>query len=137
MRGGWLHTGDIGMLDAEGNLTILDRLTDMVICGGENIYCAEVEAAFQHEPAVAEAAAFGVPDPRTGERLIVTLCARADATIDVDALRAALVERLADYKRPSEILVVRESLPRNAVGKVDKRVLRAAYSERSQGHASA
>lgn len=135
MRGGWLRTGDIGMLDADGNLTILDRLTDMVICGGENIYCAEVEAAFQHEAAVAEAAAFGVPDPRTGERLVVTLCARADATIDLDALRTALVERLADYKRPSEIMVVRDSLPRNAVGKVDKRVLRAAYSERSHGHA--
>lgn len=137
MRDGWLRTGDIGMLDVEGNLTILDRLTDMVISGGENIYCAEVEAALQHYPAVAEAAAFGVVDERLGERLVATVRAHPGTKIDITALCAAVAERLADYKRPTEIIVTLDGLPRNAVGKVDKRVLRAAHHREGSAHAAA
>jgi long-chain acyl-CoA synthetase len=136
MRGGWFHTGDVGRLDADGNLTILDRLTDMVISGGENIYCAEVEAALQQDEAIVEAAAFGVADARMGERLVAVV--RSSGGYDEERVRARLCDALAAYKHPGEILVIAEGLPRNALGKVDKRVLRAThFRERSDAHAAA
>ncbi len=138
MRGGWFHTGDIGRLDAEGNLTILDRLTDMVISGGENIYCAEVEAALQQDEAIVEAAAFGVADARMGERLVAVVRSSGEAGYDEARLRAHLHASLAAYKHPTEIRVIDGGLPRNAVGKVDKRALRANHlRERSDAHAAA
>lgn len=133
MQDGWLRTGDVGSLDADGRLTILDRLTDMVISGGENIYCAEVEAALQRHPGIAEAAAFGIPDERMGERLVAVVCGHDGAEIDLAALKAHAVEALADYKRPTEILFRGEGLPRNALGKVDKRALRAAHNTKERG----
>ncbi len=125
LHDGWFRTGDIGALDEHGNLTILDRLTDMVISGGENIYCAEVEAAIQQHPGIVEAAAYGVPDPRLGERLVAVV--RGAGPVDLDALHAHLRHALADYRRPTEIRLNEQGLPRNALGKVDKRALRAAH----------
>jgi long-chain acyl-CoA synthetase len=130
---GWLRTGDVGVLDGEGRLTILDRLTDMVISGGENIYCAEVEAALQRHAGVAEAAAYGVPDDRLGERLVAVVCGHGGAWIDMAQLDAHVCEVLADYKRPTEILFRNDGLPRNALGKVNKRALRAAHKTEESG----
>ena len=127
MEHGWLRTGDVGSLDDEGRLTVLDRLTDMVISGGENIYCAEVEAALQRHAPVAEAAAYGVPDERMGERLVAVVCGQGNGAIDLAELASHVREALADYKRPTEILFRSDGLPRNALGKVDKRALRAAH----------
>jgi long-chain acyl-CoA synthetase len=137
LRDGWFHTGDVGMLDVNGNLTILDRMTDMVISGGENIYCAEVEAALQQHDGIIEAAAFGVPDDRMGERLVAVVRQSDGAPFDERDLRLHLGIGLAGYKHPTEILVSSESLPRNAVGKVDKRALRARHAhDRSTSYAA-
>ncbi|MET0137386.1 MAG: AMP-binding protein [Sphingobium sp.] len=133
MQDGWMGMGDVGSLDAEGRLTILDRLTDMVISGGENIYCAEVEAALQRHPAVVEAAAYGVPDERMGERLVAVVCGHGGASIDEEDLAAHVRAHLADYRRPTEIIFRDEGLPRNALGKVDKRALRAAHKTEEKG----
>ncbi|SFR91394.1 class I adenylate-forming enzyme family protein [Sphingomonas jatrophae] len=135
LKDGWLRTGDVGALDAAGNLTILDRLTDMVISGGENIYCAEVEAAIQQNPGIVEAAAYGVPDERLGERLVAVV--RGQGPVDLDALAAHLRGTLADYRRPTEIRVTQEGLPRNVLGKVDKRALRAAHEQGEGADAAA
>ncbi len=137
LQDGWLRTGDVGSLDDAGNLHILDRLTDMVICGGENIYCAEVEAAIQQHPGIIEAAAYGVPDARLGERLVAVV--RGNGTpVNLAALAAHLEDRLAAYRRPTEIRVIDEGLPRNALGKVNKRALRAAHDKKgSDAYAAA
>jgi HIP---CoA ligase len=121
---GWLHTGDVGHLDERGYLTITDRLKDMYICGGFNVYPAEVEQVLVGHPAVAEAAVIGVPDGRLGEvgRAYVVLrpAQRAPGT---DALIAFCRERLANYKVPRQI-TFRADLPRNPAGKPLKRLLR-------------
>jgi fatty-acyl-CoA synthase len=116
---GWLRTGDLAVVDPEGYLTIVDRLKDMYISGGENVYPAEVEQAIHTHPAIAEAAVIGVPDERWGEvgRAIVTLHERAALT--EAELLAHLEGRLARYKIPKSVVVVRE-LPHNASGKLVK-----------------
>jgi len=120
---GWLHTGDVGRLDERGYLTITDRLKDMYICGGFNVYPAEVEQALAGHPAVAESAVIGVPDGRLGEvgRAFVVLRPGATATGDdlIDFCRG----RLANYKLPRHV-EFRPDLPRNPAGKTLKRVLR-------------
>ena len=122
---GWLHTGDIARIDAEGFIYIVDRAKDMVLRGGENIYCAEVEAAiFEHE-AVAECAVFGVPDDRLGEEVGVAIVPTSSAdAFDVDELRKLLGERIAKFKIPRYVWIREEALPRNASGKFLKRELR-------------
>jgi len=122
---GWLHTGDIARIDAEGFIYIVDRAKDMVLRGGENIYCAEVEAAiFEHE-AVAECAVFGVPDERLGEEVGVAIVPTSSVdAFDVDGLRKLLGERIAKFKIPRYVWIREEALPRNASGKFLKRELR-------------
>ncbi|MGO3327347.1 FadD3 family acyl-CoA ligase [Gordonia sp. (in: high G+C Gram-positive bacteria)] len=119
---GWLHTGDVGTLDERGNLTITDRLKDMYICGGFNVYPAEVEQVIARVDGVAEVAVIGVPDERMGEvgRAFVTTTADAKVTAD-DVLEYAR-EHLANFKIPRSIQFV-EALPRNPSGKVLKREL--------------
>ncbi len=116
---GWLRTGDLAVVDAEGYLTIVDRLKDMYISGGENVYPAEVEQVIHTHPAIAEAAVIGVPDERWGEvgRAVVTL--REGAELTEDELLSHLEGRLARYKIPRSVVVVRE-LPHNASGKLVK-----------------
>lgn len=126
LRDGWLRTGDAGRMDEAGYLWIVDRLKDMVISGGENIYCAEVEAALRSHPQVAQAAVIGVPDARWGEAVHAVLVLAADATPGgalEDALGAWCRERLAGYKCPRGYAFVAE-LPLSAAGKVLKNVLR-------------
>jgi long-chain acyl-CoA synthetase len=123
---GWLHTGDIGRIDADGYLYVLDRRDDLIITGGENVYPAEVEAALLAFPGVAEAGVVGMPDERWGQRVlaIVRLDA-ASAAAGIDALRAHCRTVLAGYKVPSEIRVVSDPLPRTASGKLQRAVLSA------------
>jgi len=123
---GWLHTGDVGMLDEEGYVFIVDRKKDMVISGGENIYCAEVERVLGEMPGVTECAAFGIPDERLGEMLVCVVRAK-DAS--EDGVIRWVAERLAKYKAPGHVAFAAETLPRNHVGKVDKIALRARWNE--------
>jgi HIP---CoA ligase len=122
--GGWLHTGDIGCMDADGNLRITDRLKDMFIVGGFNVYPAEVEQLIARHPKVSEAAAVGVPDDRLGEVCRAYVIPRPGAEIDPREIVAFCQESMANFKVPREVVVVAE-LPRNAAGKVLKYVLRA------------
>ena len=129
LRDGWFHTGDGGRMDADGYLTIADRLKDMVISGGENVYPAEVEAALRHHPAVSEAAVIGLPDERWGEAVHAVVVLRAGhADSDRTALRDELVawcrQQLAGYKCPRSIEFT-TALPLSAAGKVLKNQLRA------------
>lgn len=122
---GWLHTGDIGSVDAQGYVTIADRKTDMVISSGENIYCAEVERVLMMHPAIAEAATFGVPDERLGERLVAAIVAQPGSVLSVEDVQAHVGRHLAAYKVPAEVDLRDQPLPRNVTGKTDKRRLRA------------
>jgi HIP---CoA ligase len=121
--GGWLHTGDIGRLDADGYLTITDRLKDMYICGGFNVYPAEVEQALARLDGVAESVVIGIPDERLGEVGKAYVVTRPGFALTEAAVLAFCRERLAGYKMP-RLVVFREDLPRNPSGKVLKRVLR-------------
>ena len=130
---GWLRTGDIGYLDGEGYVYVLDRRADLIITGGENVYPAEVEAALMAHPMVAEAAVVGATDPVWGQRVIAIVRlgdapashSGEDVADVAAALRAHCRARLAGYKVPSEIRVVSESLPRTASGKLQRAALRA------------
>jgi len=125
---GWLRSGDIGRLDDEGFIYVEDRAKDMVIRAGENVYCAEVEAAIYEHPAVYEAAVFGLPHERLGEEVACMVHLKADASLDAETLQAHLRERLAGFKVPSRIAFTAESLPRNASGKILKRELREGFA---------
>ncbi|HUR15109.1 MAG TPA: FadD3 family acyl-CoA ligase [Mycobacteriales bacterium] len=120
---GWLHTGDVGVMDAAGNLRITDRIKDMYVVGGFNAYPAEIEQVLVQHPGVSEAAVIGVPDERMGEVGKAFVVARAASEVDPDELVAWCRERLANYKVPRYVDVV-EALPKNATGKVTKNVLR-------------
>jgi len=122
LRDGWLHTGDIGRLDAEGRLQIFDRRTDVVITGGENVYPTEVEQVLLEHPAIAEAAVYGVADPEWGRRVQAALVLRAGIELDEVALEQWCRERLAAYKIPRTIVRV-AALPRTASGKLRRHTL--------------
>lgn len=121
---GWLHTGDVAYLDKDGFIYLVDRKKDMVLRGGENIYCAEVEAALHEHPAVAECSVFGVPDDRLGEEVGVAVVLRGGEHLTADDLRAHCESRIAKHKIPRYIWILGEPLPRNANGKFLKRELR-------------
>lgn len=121
---GWLHTGDIARIDEDGFIFIVDRAKDMVLRGGENVYCAEVESALFDHPLVTECAVFGVPDDRLGEEVGAVLVLNEESENAPEMLRAHCATRLAKYKIPRYIWISRESLPRNASGKFLKRQLR-------------
>lgn len=124
IRDGWFHTGDIARIDEDGFVFIVDRAKDMVIRGGENIYCSEVEAAIYEHPAVAEAAVFGVPDDRLGEAVAAAIVLRAGESLTERELADHLTERIAKFKVPATVWFRTEQLPRNANGKFMKRELR-------------
>jgi len=123
---GWLHTGDVGRLDADGYLTITDRLKDMYICGGFNVYPAEVEQVLARLDGVAESAVIGVPDDRLGEVGKAYVVTRPGHALDEAAVVAFCRERLAGYKVP-RLVVFRDDLPRTPAGKPLKRVLREEH----------
>ena len=125
---GWLHTGDAGRLDAAGYLAITGRIKDMYICGGFNVYPAEVEQVLARLDGVAESAVIGVPDPRLGEVGRAFLVPRPGHVLAEADVLAFCRERLANYKVPRRV-VFRDALPRNPSGKVLKRQLRAELRE--------
>jgi fatty-acyl-CoA synthase len=130
--GGWFHSGDLVCEDEEGFIYVVDRLKDMLISGGENVYPAEVERALIDHPAVAEVAVVGVPHPRWVETPLAVVVAEPGAEVSEEELIALCRERLAGYKKPSAVVFVDE-LPRNAAGKVLKRQLRDAYADVASG----
>ena len=121
---GWVHTGDIGHLDDEGYVFITDRKKDIVIRGGENIGCQEVEAILYEHPAVLEACVFGIPDERLGETVAAVVCRRSDHQLTEDDLKAFAGEHLARFQIPERIWVRSERLPRTASEKIFKRQIR-------------
>jgi len=125
---GWLHTGDVGFLDADGNLAITDRLKDMYVSGGFNVYPAEVEAVLRRHPGVSQVAVVGVPDHRMGEvgLAVVVAAPGVDAAVVADELGGFAKGQLANFKVPRRVEVV-DVLPTNASGKVLKRELRARF----------
>ena len=126
---GWLHTGDIARIDADGFIFIVDRKKDMVLRGGENVYCAEVEATVYRHPAIAECCAFGVPDHRLGEEVGIAVLLKPGETLTDAALRAFCATVTASYKVPRYVWFMDEPLPRNASGKFLKRELRDRLSK--------
>jgi long-chain acyl-CoA synthetase len=121
---GWLHTGDVARIDEDGFIFIVDRKKDMVLRGGENVYCAEVEAAVHHHPAIAECCVFGVPDARLGEDVAAAVVLREGYHLTAEELRTHCADHLARHKIPRNIWFLTEALPRNANGKFLKRELR-------------
>ncbi|MBX6342356.1 MAG: AMP-binding protein, partial [Thermomicrobiaceae bacterium] len=136
LRGGWLHTGDVGYLDADGYLYVLDRRDDLIVSGGENVYPAEVEAALLAHPDVEEAGVIGVPDPEWGQAVVAVVRRRPGAEVSPACLRAFCRERLAGYKVPREVRFA-ERLPRNAAGKLLRRALRDWWAEQDGGRPAA
>jgi acyl-CoA synthetase (AMP-forming)/AMP-acid ligase II len=124
IKDGWLNTGDVARIDDDGFVFLVDRAKDMVIRGGENVYCSEVETAIYHHPAIAEAAVFGIPDERLGEEVAAAIVLQPGESVGEDELREFLGKSLARHKIPSRIWFRTEALPRNANGKFLKRELR-------------
>jgi long-chain acyl-CoA synthetase len=130
---GWLRTGDAGYLDAEGYLYLHDRMKDMIVSGGENIYPAEVENVLLSHPSVADAAVIGVPDERWGETVKAIVVLVPGATLDAASLMGHCREQLAHYKAPTSVDTT-DALPRNPSGKILKRQLRAPYWQDRERH---
>jgi long-chain acyl-CoA synthetase len=127
-RGGWFHTGDVGFRDAEGFYYIIDRKSDMIIRGGENIYPREIDELLYKHPAVAEAAAIGVPDELYGEEVAAFVVLKSGRTASADEIIAHCREHLADFKCPKTVRIV-ASLPKGPTGKVLKRELKMLWQE--------
>jgi fatty-acyl-CoA synthase len=128
-RSGWFHSGDLGRIDEDGFLFVVDRKKDMVKSGGENVASREVEECIYEHPAVEEVAVFGIPDERWIEAVTAAVVLRKDAQATEDDLRAHCKDRLAGYKRPKHIFFL-DALPKNASGKIVKRDLREQFSGR-------
>lgn len=129
LRDGWLHSGDVGYRDADGFVFVVDRLKDMVITGGENVYSAEVENAIYQHPDVAMCAVFGLPDAQWGERVHAVIIPKTGATITVEHIIAHCRGLIAGYKCPKSVDIRRTPLPMSGAGKVLKHVLRQEYVE--------
>ena len=126
---GWMHTGDMARMDDDGFIYIVDRIKDMVLRGGENVYCAEVEAGMYKHAAIAETTVFGVPDERLGEEVGAAIFLKPGATLTADELREHCSTLMARHKIPKYIWFVEEPLPRNASGKFLKRELRDRFAK--------
>jgi acyl-CoA synthetase (AMP-forming)/AMP-acid ligase II len=132
LRGGWMRTGDIGYLDEDGFLFVVDRKKDMIVSGGENIYSREVEEALSTHSAVREAAVVGIPDQTWGESVYAFVAPTPGSIVSPEELIAHCRRQIASYKKPRFVAFI-DTLPRIHNGKVDKKALRAlANKEASQ-----
>ena len=127
LQDGWYRTGDLGRMDDEGYLFIVDRAKDMIVSGGENVYCSEVEEVLYKHPAVLEAAVFGIPDEKWGETVHAVVVPREKVT--ADELIEFCREYIAGYKLPKSISFSAAELPKSGPGKILKRKLRAPFWE--------
>jgi long-chain acyl-CoA synthetase len=127
LRHGWYHSGDLGCMNAQGYVFLVDRAKDMIISGGENVYSTEVEEVLYKHPAVLEAAVFGVPDVTWGEAVHAVVVPRPGHKVDTSSLIAFCREHIAGYKVPKQIDLRSEPLPKSGPGKVLKRELRAPF----------
>jgi len=127
MRDGWLHTGDLARIDADGYMTLVDRMKDMIITGGMNVYSAEIENALAAHPDVLDCAVVGVPHELYGESIVAIVTPRTGVELDLETVRAHVGTLLADYKAPHRLEI--GEVPRNPSGKIVKHGLRAALSE--------
>jgi len=125
---GWLHTGDVARMDEDGFIYIVDRIKDMVLRGGENIYCAEVEAVLFNLDVIKECSVFGIPDDRLGEEVGVAIVLKPGTLITADEIRAHSAVQMAKHKIPRYIWILEQPLPRNASGKFLKRELRESLA---------
>ena len=125
---GWLHTGDVGRLDEDGYLVLVDRAKDMIIRGGENIYPKEIETVVYQLPEIAEAAVVGRAHSVYGEEQVLYVSLNSGATISTDLIHDHIRASLSKYKRPAEITIL-DDLPKNPVGKIDKPTLRKSLAE--------
>jgi acyl-CoA synthetase (AMP-forming)/AMP-acid ligase II len=126
-RKGMFHTGDVGYQSADGYFYILDRIKDMIVTGGENVYCGEVEGVIDEHPAVREAAVFGIPDPQWGELVVASVVLKPGTSLSADELIAHCRRSLANFKIPRRIDFLGSELPKSGSGKILKRVLRDRY----------
>jgi long-chain acyl-CoA synthetase len=127
LRGGFFHTGDIGRQDTDGYFYIIDRAKDMIVSGGENVYCGEVEAAVYELPQVKEAAVFGIPDEKWGEMVAAAVVLRPGTHLSAEELSQFCKRRIASYKVPRHIEFMTDELPKSGSGKILKRVLREKF----------
>ncbi|HWN51846.1 MAG TPA: hypothetical protein VNO18_18870 [Xanthobacteraceae bacterium] len=131
-RDGLFRTGDIGYRDADGYFYILDRVKDMIVTGGENVYSGEVEAVIYEHPAVGEAAVFGIPDPQWGELVAACVVRKPGKALSVDDLITHCRRSLANYKIPRSVEFSETELPKSGSGKVLKRILRERFCDPRQ-----
>jgi acyl-CoA synthetase (AMP-forming)/AMP-acid ligase II len=124
---GWVHTGDIGKLDANGYLYVLDRADDMIVSGGYNIWPAELETVIADHPDVIEVAVFAIPDPRWGETPMAVVCTTGSAAISETEIIDLCARRLGSYKKPSRVVFTTEPLPKSVVGKLQRKTLREPH----------
>jgi acyl-CoA synthetase (AMP-forming)/AMP-acid ligase II len=128
-RGGWYHTGDAGYVDEDGYLYLVDRVKDMIVTGGENVYSAEVENAIASHPGVAQVAVIGIPSEQWGEAVLAIIVPKPEVEVREDDIKAWARERIAGYKVPKSVEFRAEPLPLSGAMKVLKRELRAGYWE--------
>jgi acyl-CoA synthetase (AMP-forming)/AMP-acid ligase II len=126
LRGGWMHTGDGGYMDEEGFVFVVDRMKDMIVSGGENVYSAEVENAIAQLPQVLMSAVIGVPDDKWGERVHAVIVRREGMALEAEAVIAHCREQIAGYKCPRSV-EFRDALPLSAAGKLQKFQLREPF----------
>ena len=129
LRDGWMHTGDGGTMDEDGYVYVVDRLKDMIVSGGENVYSVEVESAVSRLPAVALCAVIGIPHPKWGEAVHAIIQLKSGATVTADEIIAHCREQIAGYKCPRSVDIRSDPLPLTAAGKIQKNVLRAPFWE--------
>ncbi|HQK95496.1 MAG TPA: AMP-binding protein, partial [Armatimonadota bacterium] len=122
IRNGWVHTGDLASIDADGYITIVDRMKDIIITGGRNVYSAEVESALAGHPAVGDIAVVGRPDDVYGERVVAIITPRNGETPTLEELCAYGLKHLSSFKLPRELII--DEIPRNASGKIVKHRIR-------------
>ena len=126
-RDGFFRTGDIGYQDTAGYLYLVDRIKDMIVTGGEKVFCSEVESVLYEHPAVLEAAVFGIPDPQWGETVMACVALKPHCAVSEQELVQFCCDRLSPYKTPHRVEFSETELPKSASGKILKRVLRERF----------